>query len=56
MATLVFQNELQFTLYNDTFAYNKYKPVFSTDRCKAVVPVFVLLFVALWFIHRGDSF
>ena len=30
-------------------------PVFySTDRSKAVVPVLVLLFVALWFILRGD--
>ena len=28
--------------------------VYSTDRSKAVVPVFVLLFVALWFILRGD--
>ena len=28
--------------------------VCSTDRCKAVVPVLVLLFVALWFILRGD--
>ena len=28
--------------------------VCSTDRPKAVVPVFVLLFVALWFILRGD--
>ena len=26
----------------------------STDRSKAVVPVLVLLFVALWFIQRGD--
>ena len=26
----------------------------STDRSKAVVPVLVLLFVALWFIIRGD--
>ena len=25
-----------------------------TDRSKAVVPVLVLLFVALWFILRGD--
>ena len=25
-----------------------------TDRSKAVVPVLVLLFVALWFIVRGD--
>ena len=30
--------------------------VYSTDRCKAVVPVLVLLFVALWFILRGDLF
>ena len=29
--------------------------VCSTDRSKAVVPVLVLLFVALWFILRGDS-
>ena len=28
--------------------------VWSTDRSKAVVPVLVLLFVALWFILRGD--
>ena len=26
----------------------------STDRSKAVVPVLVLHFVALWFILRGD--
>ena len=26
----------------------------STDRSKAVVPILVLLFVALWFILRGD--
>ena len=30
--------------------------VYSTDRYKAVVPVFILLFVALWFILRGDLF
>ena len=30
--------------------------VYSTDRSKAVVPVLVLLFVALWFILRDDSF
>ena len=29
-------------------------PFCSTDRSKAVVPVLVLLFVALWFILRGD--
>ena len=28
--------------------------VCSTDRSKAVAPVLVLLFVALWFILRGD--
>ena len=28
--------------------------VYSTDRPKAVVPVLVLLFGALWFILRGD--
>ena len=28
--------------------------VCSTDRSKAVVPVLVLLFVALWFTLRGD--
>ena len=30
--------------------------VYSTDRCKAVVPVLVLLFIALWFIQQGDLF
>ena len=30
--------------------------VYSTDRSKAVVRVLVLLFVALWFILRGDLF
>ena len=30
--------------------------VYSTDRSEAVVPVLVLLFVALWFIPRGDVF
>ena len=28
--------------------------VSSTDRSKAVVPMLVLLFIALWFILRGD--
>ena len=28
--------------------------VYSTDRSKAVIPVLVLLFIALWFILRGD--
>ena len=30
--------------------------VYSNDRSKAVVPVLVLLFVALWFSLRGDLF
>ena len=30
--------------------------VYSTDRFKTVTPVLVLLFVALWFILRGDLF
>ena len=30
--------------------------VYSTDRSKAVVPVLVLLFVALWLRLRGDLF
>ena len=29
---------------------------YSTDRSKAVASVLVLLFVALWFILRGDLF
>ena len=28
--------------------------VYSTDRSKAMVPMLVLLFGALWFILRGD--
>ena len=36
-------------------ALNTHPPVvYSTDCSKAVVPVLVLLFVALWFILRGD--
>ena len=30
--------------------------VYSADRSKAVVPMLVLLFVALWFNLRGDLF
>ena len=30
--------------------------VYSIDRSKAMVSVLVLLFVALWFILRGDLF
>ena len=29
---------------------------YCTDRSKAVVPVLVLVYVALWFILRGDLF
>ena len=36
------------------FEQTKPPVVYSTDRPKAVVPVLVLLFVALWFILRGD--
>ena len=35
-------------------ALNPPPVVCSTDRSKAVVPVLVLLFVASWFILRGD--
>ena len=28
--------------------------VYTTDRSKAVIPALVLLFVALWFVLRGD--
>ena len=38
-----------------TFLPRREKQINSlTDRSKAVVPVLVLLFVALWFILRGD--
>ena len=30
--------------------------VYSTNRSKAVVPMLVIFFVALWFILRGDLF
>ena len=30
--------------------------IYSTDRSKAVVPVLVIRFVALWFILRGGWF
>ena len=30
--------------------------VYSTDCSKALVPVLVLLFVAMWFTLRGDLF
>ena len=46
-------------LYNLLMTYTRYRispVVYSTDRFKAVVPVLVLLFVALWFILRGDLF
>ena len=34
----------------------KTQVVYSTNRSQVVVPVLVLLFVALWFILRGDLF
>ena len=30
--------------------------VYSTDSSKAVIPVLILLFIAMWFILRGDLF
>ena len=30
--------------------------VYSTDRSTATIPVLVLLFIALWFILRGELF
>ena len=49
------------TLYRHVFVMFMYlcvsiapKGYSWTDRSKAVVPVLVLLFVALWFILRGD--
>ena len=41
-------------LLRQDYRYFKLPVVYSTDRSKAVVPVLVLLFVALWFILRGD--
>ena len=42
-------------LNNTRTKWHTVRPVvYSTDRSKAVVPVLVLLFVALWFILRGD--
>ena len=43
-------------LVNCKSALNLPPVVYSTDRSKAVVPVLVLLFVALWFILRDDLF
>ena len=44
----------------DIYYNNKKKPhelwIYFTDRSKAVVQVLVLLFVALWFILRGNLF
>ena len=41
---------------NDWVGLFYWPVVYSTDRSKAMVPVLVLLFVALWFILRGDLF
>ena len=53
----VFQNGIPFIARTDielgAIAPNPLV-VCSTDRSKAVVPVLVLLYVALWFILRGD--
>ena len=43
-----------FTVQYITSGQQDLTVVCSTDRSKAVVPVIVLLFVALWFILRGD--
>ena len=37
-------------------ALTPFPVVYSADRSGAMVPVLVLLFVALWFILRGDLF
>ena len=34
----------------------KYLVVYFSDRSKSVFPLLVLLFVALWFLLRGDLF
>ena len=50
---------VSFPIIGQTAIQNKKKsraPEHSTDSSKAVVPVLVLLFVALWFILRGDLF
>ena len=44
-----------FTLFFYLFIFFSFF-FYSTDRSKVVVPVLVLLFVALWFILRGDLF
>ena len=47
-----------FVYFHCHAVFNKYlyflSVVYSTDRSKAVVPVLVLLFVALWFILQDD--
>ena len=54
----MFKSVNAYRMYNrKNFQYVRkiiYPVVCSTDRSKAVVPVLVLLFVALWFILRGD--
>ena len=41
---------------NIYYGFSNPSVVYSTDRSKAVDSVLVLLFVALWFILRGDLF
>ena len=49
-------NNRFFNMYNRLHTCLQYPVVYSTDRSKALVPVLVLLFVALWLILRGDLF
>ena len=54
---LLHQNKWLAKHFTPRYPYNLQPPVvYSTDCSKAVVQVLVLLFVALWFILRGDLF
>ena len=44
----------EYILYKKKQQTNMQAMFYSTDHSKAVVPVLVLLFVALWYILRGD--
>ena len=54
LKTLVQQGISEPEFYGDCKSALNPPVVCSTDRSKAVVPVLVLLFVALWFILRDD--
>ena len=54
LKTLLQQGISEPEFYGDCKSALNPPVVCSTDRSKAVVPVLVLLFVALWFILRGD--